>query len=225
MDVNELPPFTFSFFDPEQNAYRTLTQPAMPLIVRPSAASLPPPVLAGASTASDNPPAKQDVVHIKPWLGTVARLQPPLVARPWFLALQGVPVLAWLCPRGSTPTAGPSRRQSAPSPPARHVERILRDGLADLAPPCRRQRAHGVFRQYFSICSRNASAKRLDLPDPPSPRPSSTNACFPSACRTRPSTTACAHCSTPATRLGTRPKLPSKNWRRSVPRSKPRSMN
>ena len=42
-DVRELPPFSFSFFDPDAKAYRTLTQPAVPLIVRPSAASLPPP--------------------------------------------------------------------------------------------------------------------------------------------------------------------------------------
>jgi hypothetical protein len=162
MDVKELPPFTFSFFDPEQNAYRTLTQPAMPLIVRPSAASLPPPVLVGASTASDNPPAKQDIVHIKPWLGTVAQLQPPLVARPWFLALQGVPVLAWLClvvqrRRQDHLAANPRLRRQ------RQVERILRDGLADLRHRAAANESAEFFATLFHLLQERLG-ERLDLP-------------------------------------------------------------
>src|SRR5581483_11502956 len=95
MDVTELPKFTFSFFDPEVKGYRTLTQPATPLIVRPSAASLPPPVLS-SSTANDGQPAGRDIAHIKPRMGALAQIHPPLVRQPWFVALQGVPVLAWL---------------------------------------------------------------------------------------------------------------------------------
>src|SRR6266567_4425985 len=34
-DVKELPPVSFSFFDTDRKSYRTLTQPALPLIVRP----------------------------------------------------------------------------------------------------------------------------------------------------------------------------------------------
>jgi len=52
MDIKELPPYTFSFFDPEQKSYRTVTQPAIPLIVRPSAASLPPPSTMGRTRSA-----------------------------------------------------------------------------------------------------------------------------------------------------------------------------
>lgn len=33
-DIKALPPVSFSFFDPDQKSYRTLTQPAVPLVVR-----------------------------------------------------------------------------------------------------------------------------------------------------------------------------------------------
>ena len=162
MDVKEFPPFAFSFFDPEQNAYRTLTQPAIPLIVRPSAASLPPPVLAGASTASDNPPAKQDIVRIKPWLGTFAQLQPPLVARPWFLGLQSVPVLAWLCllvqrKQQDRLAANPRLRRQ------RQVERMLRDGLADLRHHAAANESAEFFATLFHLLQERLG-ERLDLP-------------------------------------------------------------
>ena len=162
MEVKELPPFAFSFFDPEQNAYRTLTQPAMPLIVRPSAASLPPPVLAGANTTSDNPPAKQDIVHIKPWLGSVTQLQPPLVARPWFLGLQSVPVLAWLCllvqrRQQDRLAANPRLRRQ------RQVERVLRDGLADLRQHAAANESGEFFATLFHLLQERLG-ERLDLP-------------------------------------------------------------
>ena len=68
LDITELPPFVFSFFDPDQKKYRTLTQPAVPLIVRPSAASLPP-VLSNATISSENQATNQDILHIKPAAG------------------------------------------------------------------------------------------------------------------------------------------------------------
>ena len=95
MDITELPPFTFSFFDPEQKSYRTLDQPATPLTVRPSAASLPPPVASNAAN-DGQPPAARDISHIKPRLGVLAQFHPFLIRQPWFIALQGIPVLAWL---------------------------------------------------------------------------------------------------------------------------------
>jgi BatD DUF11 like domain len=162
MDVKELPPFTFSFFDPEQNTYRTLAQPAVPLIVRPSAASLPPPVLAEANTTSDNPPAKQDIIHIKPWLGSLTRLQPPLVGRSWFLALQGVPVLAWLClfvqrRQQDRLAANPRLRRQ------RQVERVVRDGLKDLRQYAAANDSAEFFATLFHLLQERLG-ERLDLP-------------------------------------------------------------
>ncbi len=50
IEVKELPPITFSFFDPGQNGYRTVTRPATPIIVRPgNAAPAQPTVVATTS--------------------------------------------------------------------------------------------------------------------------------------------------------------------------------
>ncbi len=161
-DVRELPPFTFSYFDPDLNAYRTLNWPAVPLIVRPSAASLPPSMIAGANNASDNPAPKQDIIHIKPWLGTMTRLQPPLVTRAWFLTLQGVPVLAWLClfavrRQQDRLAANPRLRRQ------REVEHALRNGLRDLHRYAAANDSEQFFASLFHLLQERLG-ERLDLP-------------------------------------------------------------
>src|SRR5207247_836346 len=124
--------FSFSFFDPEQRQFRTLTQPAVPLTVRPSAASLPPVVASNATTATDNasPPAR-DLVHIKPRLGVLAEVQSPLAVRTWFIAAQGIPILAWL-----SLLIGRKQKERLASNPRlrrqRQVEQIMRKGLKEL---------------------------------------------------------------------------------------------
>jgi hypothetical protein len=163
MDVKEVPPFSFSFFDTDLNIYRTLTQPAVPLIVRPSAASLPPPMLVSESTsASDNPRVNEDIGRIKPWLGAVSPLQPPLVARPWFLALQGVPVLAWVCllvqrRQKDRLAANPRLRRQ------RQVEQTLRSGLRDLRQQAAANQSTDFFATLFHLLQERLG-ERLDLP-------------------------------------------------------------
>src|SRR5207302_1191219 len=121
----------FTYFDPDQKSYRTLSHPAVPLTIRPSAASLPPPTFANA-TSSDNPPPVRDVSPIKPRLGAViSQINPPLVRQPWFLALQAVPALAWL----ALLIKRKQRERLANNPRLRRqrqVEQTIRTGLADL---------------------------------------------------------------------------------------------
>ena len=82
VEIKQLPPVTFSFFNPDKKAYQTLASPAIPIIVRPSGAAPPPPaVLANQSTAENAPPSP-DIVHIKPRLGPIAQINLPLVQRP-----------------------------------------------------------------------------------------------------------------------------------------------
>ena len=130
-DIKALPPVSFSFFDPDQKGYRTLTQPAVPLVVRPGGSAPAPTVAAATRAAPDNPPPAQDIVHIKPRLGTVAQIGPPLVLQPWFLALQAVPVLAWL-----SATVWRRRTEMLANNPRlrrrRQVAQLIRHGLLEL---------------------------------------------------------------------------------------------
>ncbi|HWX23320.1 MAG TPA: BatD family protein, partial [Candidatus Binatia bacterium] len=89
-DIKTLPPFAFSFFDPDQKKYRTVSQPAISLLVRPGGSAPAPTIAAGSRTAQDNSPPVQDIVPNKQRLGTIAQIGPPLAEQPWFLALQSV---------------------------------------------------------------------------------------------------------------------------------------
>ena len=130
-DVKALPPMSFSFFDPDQKAYRTLTEPAVPLVVRPSASTPTPTVLAGARPSQENTPPAQDIVPNKQRLGTLAQLGPPLAQQTWFLALQGVPLVAFLSvvvwrKRTEALANNPRLRRR------RQVAQTVRAGLEDL---------------------------------------------------------------------------------------------
>jgi hypothetical protein len=161
-DIKALPPVLFSFFDPEQKRYCTLTQPAVPLTVRPGGAAPTPVVAATTRTASDNPPPAQDIVHIKPRLGTVAELSPPLLLQSWFLALQAVPVLAWLSAvvwrrRADQLANNPRLRRR------RQVAQIVRQGLSELRQHAAENRSDDFFAALFRLLQEQLG-ERLDLP-------------------------------------------------------------
>lgn len=162
MDVKELPPFLFSFFDPAQKSYRTLSHPAVPLTVRPSAASLPPPTLAGISSTDSNPPPAQDIAHIKPRLGTLAQVPVLLFRQPWFVALQGIPVFAWL----SLLLMRKQKEALANNPRLRRqrqVEQTVRDGLKQLRQSAQANQTEEFFAGVFHLLQERIG-ERLDLP-------------------------------------------------------------
>ena len=159
-DIKTLPAVSFSFFDPEQKSYRTLTQPPVALVVRPGGSAPAPTVVTASSRAGqDNPPPTQDIVHIKPRLGTLAELAPPLVLRSWFLALQAVPVLAWL-------SAVIWRRradQLANNPRLRRRRQVIRQGLGELRQYAAGNKSDDFFATLFRLLQEQLG-ERLDLP-------------------------------------------------------------
>ncbi len=162
MDVTELPPFQFSFFDPEQKGYRTLTQPATPLIVRPSAASLPPPVASNATANDGQPSPAKDISHIKPRFGVLAQFHPPLVRQPWFIALQGIPVLAWF----SLFVIRKQKERLANNPRLRRqmeVEKTVGIGLKELRQSADANQPEPFFATMFHLLQEQLG-ERLDLP-------------------------------------------------------------
>jgi len=160
-EIKELPPVTFSFFDPDQKNYRTLTQPAIPLVVRPAGSSPAPTILSGSKNAQENA-AAQDIVHIKARLGTVAQIASPLVLQPWFLALQAVPVF------GLVSAAIWRRRtdQLANNPRLRRrrqVAEITRSGLKELQHLAAGKKSDQFFATLFRLMQEQLG-ERLDLP-------------------------------------------------------------
>jgi hypothetical protein len=161
-DIRELPPFSFSFFDPEKKAYRTLTQPAIALDVRPGGATAVPAVAAGAASGQDNPLSSADIVPIKQRIGAAAEIAPPLIQQPLFLVLQGVPVLALLCSivwrkRSESLARNPRLRRQ------RLVAQIIREGLGDLRRFAAENRSDDFFAALFRMLQEQIG-ERLSLP-------------------------------------------------------------
>ena len=117
---------------------------------------------AATRAAPDNPPPAQDIVHIKPRLGTVAQIGPPLVQQPWFLALQAVPVLAWLSAvvwrrRTEMLANNPRLRRR------RQVAQIIRQGLLELRQLAADNKSDDFFATLFRLLQEQLG-ERLDLP-------------------------------------------------------------
>ncbi len=159
-DVHELPAVAFSFFDPDARSYRTITQPAIALTVRPGAASAQP-VIAAAGAKTPAAPA-QELVPIKLRLGTVAKISAPLLQRPGFWALQSIPVLAWAGlvvrrKRAESLANNPRlRRQLA-------VAGIVASGLEDLRRLAAKNDSDNFFATLFRLLQEQLG-ERLDLP-------------------------------------------------------------
>lgn len=160
-EVKELPAFSFSFFDPGQKKYRTLTHPAIPLVVRPTAATPQPTVFASNANVNEEQPARE-IVHIKPQLGELQAVSAPLVRQPWFLILQGAAPLIWIASlilrkRKESLANNPQLRRQ------REVEQIVKRGLRELSNQAAANESERFFATVFRLLQEQIG-ERLDLP-------------------------------------------------------------
>jgi len=160
-NIHELPPISFSFFNPDDGNYHTLTQQAMPLLVT-SAGVTPIPTVAGAKTENQTPQPPQDIVSIRENLGALAQAGSPLITRPAFLALQSVPVIAFV-------TALVWRRRTdnlANNPRLRRrlaVQQLVASGLDDLNKFAAENKSNEFFATLFRLLQEELG-ERLDCP-------------------------------------------------------------
>lgn len=160
-DVHELPPLAFSFFNPDDGQYHTLTHAAVPLVVHAAGASPMPTMAATQNTAPENqsPP---DILPIKDNLGTLEKAGPPLVVRPAFLAVQSLPVLAFLAAfiwrkRADNLANNPRLRRQ------RAVAQIIASGLDDLKKYAAANQPEEFFATLFRLLQEQLG-ERLDCP-------------------------------------------------------------
>ncbi len=163
-EIKELPPFHFSFFDPTLRQYRTLTHPAIPLNIAPNTAPAGQPSFAGGLPVPKPEPEKPraDIAHIEPRLGSLAVGAGFFIQRPWFILLQGLPVVAWLSVlvwrRQQQARAKDPRLQRR-----RQVEHLVQTGLKEL----RLYAGSGDQESFYETTLRllkEQLGERLDLP-------------------------------------------------------------
>jgi hypothetical protein len=159
--ITELPPFRFSFFDPEAKAYQTLTHPAIPLQVR-AAGALPTPVVAASPEAQQREEQERDIVHIKTRIGNVMAASPVLIRQPWFLVLSVLPVLLYAGSvvwrrRTDTLANNPRLRRK------RDVDALVHKGLHDLKRQAAANDPDAFFANVFRLLQERIG-ERLDVP-------------------------------------------------------------
>jgi hypothetical protein len=160
-DVHEMPALTFSFFNPDDGQYHTLTQPAVPLVVKAAGAS-PMPVLAANKNSMPEKQTPQDILPIKESMGALAQAGAPLVAQPAFLALQTVPVLAFLAAfvwrkRADNLANNPRLRRQ------RAVAQLVASGMDDLKKYASANQPDEFFATLFRLLQEQLG-ERLDCP-------------------------------------------------------------
>ncbi len=159
--IKALPAFAFSFFDPDQKQFRTLTAPAIPLTVSASVGgTVAMPSLPGASNAAPAQPAS-DLAHIKPHLGA-ASVSAPLLTRPWFLGVQVLPPALWLSlfiwrKRAERLANDPKARRRA------EVMQKLRAGLVELREHAAAKNSDSFF-GTVTRCLQEQIGECLDVP-------------------------------------------------------------
>ncbi len=160
-NVHELPVFAFSYFNPEDGTYHTLTQAATPLTVA-AVAATPLPTIAMPKQPTTENQTPQDIVPVRENLGTLAQTTTPLITRPAFLALQAVPVLAlvsalvWRKRTDNLANNPRLRRQRA-------VEQLVASGLTDLDTFASENKSDEFFATLFRLLQEQLG-ERLDCP-------------------------------------------------------------
>src|ERR1043166_3202256 len=158
-ELNSLPPFLFSFFDPSARSYRTLLGPSTRLNVRPAAATG---ALPGVTPAPSTAVTNDEIVHIQPFLGVSPVSGAPLLRQPWFLALQVIPVATWVSPflvrrKNEALAKNPRLRRE------REASRRIREGLAQLRVHAGAGESDAFFALLFRLLQERLG-ERLDLP-------------------------------------------------------------
>jgi hypothetical protein len=161
-DVREIPAFSFTYFDPNQQKYETLSQAAMPITVRAAGAMPVPSVPATKPAGQENTAAQSDLLPAKQNLGRLIASGAPLLVRPAFLTLQSVPVLAFLAAllwRRHTDNLAnnPKLRRK------RLVAQLMGSGLADLRKFAGANDSEQFFATLFRLLQEQLG-ERLDCP-------------------------------------------------------------
>ncbi len=160
-DLKVLPAIAWSYFDPQKKVYRTVQQPAIPIVVRPAGGvAMAGPIGAQGSDRQAAPPP--DIVTIKSRLGVISLVQPPLIQRGWFLALQGVPLVFWLAV-----LARRKYQQNLERNPRRvrqrQVARIVEEGRLELRRQAEANEGEAFYATVFRLLQEQLG-ERLNLP-------------------------------------------------------------
>jgi hypothetical protein len=160
--IAAIPPIVFSFFDPEARAYQTVSRPAISIDVKATGhGQAQPTVVADQGTPGQPQRTATDIVHIKPSLGHLTLVGTPVAARPWFVALQLLPVALWGAAVGWR-----RRHDRLANDPRLRRQREVSKRIAELLPKLRQQAVARQSDEFFATTFRllqEQLGERLDM--------------------------------------------------------------
>jgi hypothetical protein len=158
-----IPPLVFSFFDPQAHAYRTIQRPAIPITVRATGhGPAQPTVVADQAVVPQAQSTATDIVHIKASLGQSSWAGMPLATRPWFVALQLLPIALW-----GAALAWRRREEKLANDPGLRRQKEVSRYVAENVPKLREHAAKKESEQFFALTFRllqEQIGERLGLP-------------------------------------------------------------
>ena len=162
-EIQSLPEIEFSFFDPQEEQYKTLRQSPIPLTVKPNMTEASQSVVAAdGEKDGDIPRVANNIVHIKPHLGGIVDSSRPWLWQPWFLGLQAIPVIAWIACWFYR-----SRRNALHKNPRalrrKRVKTIVDEGIQTLENMAAENRSDEFFAVLFRLLQEQIG-ERLNLP-------------------------------------------------------------
>lgn len=161
--IQSLPEIEFSFFDPQEEQYKTLRQYPIPLTVKPNLTEASQLIVAAeAEKGGDISQVADNIVHIKPHLGDIAASSRPWLWNPWFLGLQALPVIAWIAcyfyrSRRNALHKNPQARRR------KRVKTIVDKGIQTLENMAAENRSDEFFAILFRLLQEQIG-ERLNLP-------------------------------------------------------------
>ncbi len=162
-EITKIPEVQFSFFDPLEEKYKTLTQAPIPLTVSPNLSAVSQPTVIANSGGAETPLVlATNIVHIKPHFGTVATSTAPWITQKWFLGFQLIPLFAWV----GAFVYRMQKNASGRNPRAlrkKKVRAMVSEGLNELQQLAAQQRSEDFFALLFRMLQEQIG-ERLDLP-------------------------------------------------------------
>ncbi len=163
-DIPALPPIEFSFWNAEKGAFESLRQAPIPLVIKPAGptATIPAPPRETVSSDGSANAVPDDIINIKPHLGTPATCVPPLTDQFWFWLLQGIPamglaaVFIWRKRQEVYENSPRLRRQIK-------VEKLLKHSMATLRRHAEANEAEAFYALAFRLLQEQIG-ERLDRP-------------------------------------------------------------
>ncbi len=162
VEAKSIPIIRFSYFNPEKKSFVILSNAAVALTVNASLQPTAQATVVQPKSDETGKPISEDLIHIKPDIGQLRSISPPMADQPWFWVMNSLPCLTWLGFLAWSKSK--ERKLNNPRLQRRlQVHKKIRDGLHQLKQTETQQDAISFYTLAFRLLQERIG-ERLDIP-------------------------------------------------------------